>query len=289
MKISNVPKKRRHNGLIVFIILLVLTALLFLDSSYRIAVTEYEMFYDNLPQNFDGYRIVQLSDLHMAEFGKNNERLIRKVIGQEPDIVVLTGDFINMSEEKREGVQTAAIKPFLESISSIVPCYFISGNHEWASGEIKSLTETLKELNIIYLHNEFVFLEREGERIILAGVEDPNGPADMIKPDQLAEDMHQNYPDEFKILLGHRNDWIQKYPDLPVDLILCGHSHGGVVRLPFAGGVFGTGMDFFPKYDAGLFNEGNYDMIISRGLGGSTPMPRFLNNPEIVTVVLRRS
>lgn len=290
MRVSNAPapKKSKHKGLIVLIVLLVLIASLFVDSKFRIVNTEYELYYNSLPQSFDGYRIVQLSDLHMAEFGEDNERLIEAVTRQNPDIIVLTGDFLNMSGKKIEGDQTEKLKPFLKNLIKIAPCYFISGNHEWASGEIYSLTNTLNELDIVFLRNEYALLKNESESIILIGADDPNGPADMVKPDQLTESINQEYPDKFKILLAHRNDLMQKYSELPVNLVLCGHAHGGVARIPFIGGIFGTGMDFFPKYDAGLCNEGNYDMLISRGLGGNTPMPRFINNPEIVTVILKR-
>jgi len=286
---ESAPKKAKNKGFLVIIAVLAIFALLFVDSKYRLVTTKYELFYDNLPQSFDGYKVVQLSDLHMEEYGENNERLVEEVTKNKPDIIVFTGDVINMSGKKTVDNQSEKLRPFLEDLSKIAPCYFISGNHEWASGELNTFVELLEDLNILYLRNEHVLLERNNESIVLAGVEDPNGPADMITPDVFVENINNEYPEKFKMMLGHRNDWLQKYPDIPVDLILCGHAHGGVVRIPFVGGVFGTGMELFPKYDAGAYNEGNYDMIISRGLGGNTPMPRFLNNPEIVLVVLRKA
>lgn len=269
-------------------LMLILTALL-IDSRYRIVTNERVLYYSNLPQSFDGYRVVQLSDLHMTEFGRNDENLLEVVKKQKPDIIVMTGDFLNDHSEKTDGHQTETLAPFLEELSKIAPCYFVSGNHEWASGEIGKLTEKLAKTNIIYLHNEYVLLEKGGDSIVLAGVEDPNGPKDMLRPNALADKIAKKYPDKYVMLLGHRNDWLKKYPDLKVNTILCGHSHGGIVRLPFTGGVFGTERDFFPKYDAGVFNEGNYDMLVSRGLGGDAFLPRFLNNPELVTVILKKS
>lgn len=289
MKITNAPKKKKPKGLIVISAVLLLATVALLDSRFRIVDTEYELSYANLPKSFDGYRVVQISDLHMAQFGENNEKLLDMVTEQTPDIIVLTGDIIKRHLADADMNQVETIKPFLEKLSKIAPCYFVSGNHEWASGEISKLTQLLEEINIVYLHNEFVLLEKDGESIVLAGVEDPNGPADMMKPDELVDSIAQSYPDKYTLLLAHRNDWMIKYPDLKVDTILCGHAHGGIVRLPFVGGVLGTDMDFFPKYDAGVFNEGNYDMLISRGLGGYMALPRFLNNPEVVTVVLKNS
>ncbi len=286
MIINKPPKKKKHKGLLVLIVFLAIIAALILDGRFRIVSTEYELFYDNLPQSFDGYRIVQLSDLHLAEYGEKLPDIVAK---QKPDIIVMTGDFLNMGTSKTEGTQTQKLRPIVESLAGIAPCYYVSGNHEWASREMNALTDLLTELNVVYLRNEFVLLEKGGNSIVLAGVEDPNGPADMMKPDELTENISHRYPNKYTLLIAHRNDWMSKYPNLKVNTILCGHAHGGVVRLPFAGGVFGDDMGFFPKYDKGVFNEGNYDMVISGGLGGYMSIPRFLNNPEVVTIELKNN
>jgi len=289
VRITNPPKKKKHRGLIIFAAILLVMAALLVDSRYRIVCPEYELSYNNLPQSFNGYRVVQLSDLHMTDFGKNNENLLDEVKKQKPDIIVITGDMLNDHPAEANESQTEKISPYLEELAKISPCYFVSGNHEWASGEIAKLTELLTKLNIVYLHNDFVLLKKGGDSIVLVGVEDPNGPKDMVKPNALIDKISKKFPDKYVMLLAHRNDWLKKHPDLQVDTILCGHSHGGIVRLPFAGGVFGTEHDFFPKYDAGVFNEGKFDMLVSRGLGGDTVIPRFLNNPELVMVILKKS
>ncbi|MDR1130975.1 MAG: metallophosphoesterase [Oscillospiraceae bacterium] len=268
----------------VFIVLAVMLAALFIDSRFRLVSTEYTLSYAGLPESFDGFRIVQLSDFHMADFGG---RLIAGVKKQDPDIIALTGDFLNKDPFSSASGQTERLRPFLEALREIAPCYFVSGNHDWASGEIGSLQQMLGEIRVRYLHNECVIIERGEARIILAGVEDPNGPADMIKPDALAEIINDNFPDSFTVMLAHRNDFPVKYPGLDIDLLLCGHGHGGLIRLPLLGGLFGTEHNLFPKYDAGLYDAGSYDMLVSRGLGGV--LPRFLNNPELVTVILRKS
>lgn len=277
-----------RRGIIIVFIIAALLALLALDSRFRLVSTEYELFYENLPEGFEGFRIVQLSDLHMRQYGEDNEKLIYEVEKQQPDIIVLTGDFLNRRREASQGGQTKTLEPFLRELSLIAPCYFVSGNHEWASGELLELAELLKEINIKYLHNEFVLLGEQGQEIILAGAEDPNGPADMKTPEELAEIIRQNYPESFTILLAHRNNLPEKYPELPVDLIICGHAHGGIIRIPFLGGLLGTEKDLFPKYDGGLFVEKGFNMVLSRGLGDYISVPRILNNPEIVTIILRK-
>ena len=291
MKINNrAPKQSRHTGKKLLLILLVLIAAGILDSRWRIVTTQYDLHYADLPQGFEGYRIVQLSDFHLTKLGKNNERLLAAVEKQKPDLIVLTGDFINESKEKTNGAQSEKLRPFLEALLKIAPCYYVTGNNEWASTEMKFLPEMLAQIGVTYLKNQSVLLSRGGQQIVLAGVDDPNGPADMIKPDALCQKLSEEYPGMFKILLAHRNDWPVKYPDLPVDLIICGHAHGGVIRLPGIGGLFGPGRTLLPKYDAGLFHSGSYDMVISRGVGnGKKLIPRFLNNPEVVAIVLHQN
>lgn len=291
MKIYNrAPKQNRHTGKKILLILLVLITAGILDSRWRIVTTQYDLHFSDLPQGFEGYRIVQLSDFHLTKLGKDNRKLLTAIEEQKPDMIVLTGDFINESKEKTNGAQSEELRPFLEALLKIAPCYYVTGNNEWASTEMKFLPEMLAQIGVTYLKNQSVLLSRGGQQIVLAGVDDPNGPADMIKPDALCQKLSEEYPGMFKILLAHRNDWPAKYPDLPVDLIICGHAHGGVIRLPGIGGLFGPGRTLLPKYDAGLFHSGSYDMVISRGVGnGKELVPRFLNNPEVVTIVLHQN
>lgn len=277
-------RKRRRRLLTAGAVALI-AAVIIADSRWRITSAEYDLSYENLPESFCGFRIVQLSDLHMMQFGRDNRLLLEAVRKQRPDIIVMTGDFINRSG-KSDGPQGEKLTGFLSELSQLAPCYYVSGNHDWASGELADFAQILSDCGICYLKNQYVLLERDGESIILAGAEDPNGRADMPTPYQFIQRVREEQGDKFTVLLGHRNNWPKRYPLLDVDLIFCGHSHGGIVRLPFIGGLLGTEMNLFPKYDKGVFNEGRYDMVVSAGLGNSAPVPRFLNPPQLVTVVL---
>lgn len=217
----------------------------------------------------------------MMEFGKDNKRLVNKVSKLAPDCIVLTGDFIEQEKD------IPITEKLIEQLVTIAPVYFVSGNHDWASGAIRPLKKAVSSSGGIYLSNEQVLLTKKGESIVLVGVEDPNSLADMIKPDALLEKITQKYPNEFILLLAHRNDYVQRYPNLPCDLILTGHGHGGVIRIPFLGGLFSHDGTFFPKYDAGQFACNRYNMIVSRGLGPNPLFPRLFNPPEIVSVTLR--
>lgn len=275
-------KKRRWliaAGVIIFLLLLFIW--LMYDSSASLQVSRYEAASEKLPESFDGFTIVQLSDLHGAQFGSDGTALAEKVRELEPDMIALTGDFVT-----DEG-DLDAVRQLVSELSEICPVYFVSGNHEFGSGLAQEVRQIMTDAGVKYLSNEFVSIDRGEDSIILGGVEDPLAYADMIDPPELARRMNEADPAAFKVLLGHRNYWMEEYPDLPVDLILSGHAHGGLVRIPGVGGVIGTDRSLFPDYDAGEYDNGAYTLIVSRGLGNSVPVPRLLNRPEIVVVTLR--
>lgn len=203
---------------------------------------------------------------------------------EEPELIALTGDFLDEGEAGRE---LPGVEALVRELVKLAPVYFVSGNHDWASGAEQELFEALEAAGAVCLRNDFLSLERGGDSLILAGVEDPNGPADMETPEELVSRLREAAPAAFVLLLAHRAYWAERYPELDVDLILCGHTHGGIVRLPILGGVAGTNFSLFPEYDAGLFDTGRYKLFISRGLGNSVPLPRFLNTPEIASVTLK--
>ena len=276
--------KRRRIVVPILLVLAAIAAALLLLSKYGLSVTRLSLEFENLPWGFDGFKIVQLSDLHGSEFGQDNARLIEAVEKEEPDIIALTGDFL---DEGKAGRELPARGALVAELIKLAPVYFVSGNHDWASGASSELFETLTAAGVVCLRNDFVYLERGGDVLVLGGVDDPNGPADMETPDEFVARLRGEAPGAFTLLLAHRAYWAERYPELDVDLILCGHTHGGIVRLPFLGGVAGTNFALFPEYDAGLFETGSYKLYISRGLGNSVPLPRFLNTPELVSITLK--
>lgn len=277
-------KKHRGRGCLTALIILALiaaaAAFLIKDSREDLEISRYEVNSKKLPESFDGFKIVQLSDLHGAEFGEDGMELVEKVKELEPDIIALTGDFVT-----DEG-DLAAVKKLAGRLTELCPVYFVSGNHEFGSGLAIKVRNILERAGVKYLSNEYLTINRGEDEILLGGVEDPLAYADMLSPDELAQKMNDAAPDAFKILLGHRNYWMTEYPELPVDLIFCGHAHGGLIRIPGVGGLIGTDRRLFPDFDAGEYNNGRYTLIVSRGLGNSVPIPRVFNRPEIVCVEL---
>lgn len=277
-------KKHRGRGCLTALIILALiaaaAAFLIKDSREDLEISRYEVASQKLPESFDGFKIVQLSDLHGAEFGEDGMELADKVGSLEPDMIALTGDFVT-----DEG-DLAAVEKLAARLVKLCPVYFVSGNHEFGSGLAVKVRNILERAGVKYLSNEYLTISRGEDGILLGGVEDPLAYADMLSPDELAQKMNDAAPDAFKILLGHRNYWMTEYPELPVDLIFCGHAHGGLIRIPGVGGLIGTDRRLFPDFDAGEYNNGRYTLIVSRGLGNSVPIPRVFNRPEIVCVEL---
>jgi len=256
----------------------------------RIVTSEYELFYTDLPESFDGFRIVVVSDLHASEHGRDNERLIRLVREANPDIIAITGDILDAYRRIPVERQLEVAETLVRGLVPIAPVYFVTGNHEWDRrvGGPWELFSILDEHGVTVLRNRYVVLESNGDTIILAGVDDPNGPADMIRPYELVERIFEHEgEDSFIVMLSHRNGGLPLFSSLGVQLVLCGHAHGGIIRLPFTDGLIGPQRELFPTHTSGVYTMGGTNMVVSRGIGNYIWMPRFLNNPHLVVAVLR--
>lgn len=242
---------------------------------------------EKIPDNFSGFRIAQVSDLHNAEFGKDNKKLLSLLETCEPDIILLTGDLV---DSRNTDIEIAI--SFSEKASAIAPTYYVSGNHEARIDEYEDLIEGLENAGVQVLKNESVLLEQSGNSICVAGMEDPRfvtdylfGDSETVAIDVLSELISDE--DVFTILLSHRPELFDTYVECKADLVFSGHAHGGQFRLPFIGGIVAPNQGIFPEYDAGQFTKGSTNMIVSRGLGNSILPFRINNRPEIVLVELK--
>ncbi len=240
-----------------------------------------------IPAAFSGFRIAQVSDLHNAEFGKNNAELLKLLSESRPDIIVITGDLIDANH-----TDVGIALGFAQESVRIAPTYYVTGNHEAASPQYDTLKAGLEEAGVIVLEDEAVSLERNGETITLLGLGDPDFT---VKGDMFGETSAmvstklKNLDDGeggYTILLSHRPELFETYVNCSIDLVFAGHAHGGQFRLPFIGGVIAPNQGLFPKYDAGLYTDGGTNMVVSRGIGNSIIPLRFNNRPEIVLVEL---
>ena len=270
-------------------ICLILITIWVVRGNTQIGLTEYIVTSSKVPESFTCFEIAQISDLHNAELGEENSKLLELLYEVEPHIIVLTGDLI---DSRQTDIEIAL--DFAGKAAQIAPVYYVSGNHEARVPEYEELKMGLTEAGVTVLENQKVQITRDGESITLMGIQDPSfrtdylfGDAESISRQAISE--LQNESEDFTVLLSHRPELFELYVDTGVDLVFSGHAHGGQFRLPFIGGLVAPNQGFFPKYDAGRFDEGNTTMIVSRGVGNSIIPFRINNSPEIVVVELKKS
>ena len=278
-------KKRRHPlRWVAALLILLLAGWLFLQwQLWGIQVTVTRVPVHGLPEGFEDLRIVQISDLHGHEYGEDSKDLLALVAEQEPDLIAVTGDLIDQES------QLELVPALARGLSAIAPTYYVTGNHEWACADVSQLKGVLAECGVTVLTNQYTVLERGGDRVVLAGVDDPNGYADQKTPEELYGEIQEQDGGLCTILLAHRNDRFEEYAAAGYDLVISGHAHGGIIRLPFTDGLLGTNRRFFPTWTAGVYTLGDSTLFVSRGLGNNTvPFPgfRLFNRPDLAVLEL---
>lgn len=268
-------------------VLLVLTALLaagfLLWGNCSLQTTETALVSPALPPAFDGLRIVELADLHGRVFGRGSRRLLAAVRRAEPDLICIDGDLFD------EHTDLAMLPPLLRGLCAIAPVYYVTGNHEWRVPGLRGILAQMRACGVTVLQDDWRVLRRGEDALIVAGTDDPCGPAERKTPAELIADIRAEAGENaFLLLLAHRNDQLPQWSALGVQAVLAGHCHGGVVRLPFVGGLFGTDRRLFPAWDAGLYRQGETALYVSRGLGYTNVHFRLFNRPEVAVIVLRR-
>ena len=268
-------------------VLLVLTALLaagfLLWGNCSLQTTETALVSPALPPAFDGLRIVELADLHGRVFGRGSRRLLAAVRRAEPDLICIDGDLFD------EHTDLAMLPPLLRGLCAIAPVYYVTGNHEWRVPGLRGSLAQMRACGVTVLQDDWRVLRRGEDALIVAGTDDPCGPAERKTPAELIADIRAEAGEAaFLLLLTHRNDQLPQWSALGVQAVLAGHCHGGVVRLPFVGGLFGTDRRLFPAWDAGLYRQGETALYVSRGLGYTNVHFRLFNRPEVAVIVLRR-
>lgn len=277
-------KKKRMIHIVVVIIAII--SIFCLWQNNAITTTEINYCNNKIPDGFNGYRIVHISDLHNKKFGKNQERLLREIRAVSPDIIVVTGDLI---DRRKYDLDTAMV--FINGVVKIAPVYYVSGNHEAWSGDYKNISNNLLSCGVQILDDNKVELIKGGGKIEILGVSDP----DFLTSDymygtnssKLKEHLKRLSDDSvFQILLSHRPELFDLYADKNIDLIFSGHAHGGQFRIPCVGGLVAPDQGLFPEYTSGAYTQNQSTLIVSRGLGNSIVPIRIFNRPEIVLVIL---
>lgn len=277
--------KRRVIVLIIAAVLVPALLIWLLWANSSPAATQVAVASGALPEAFEGFKIAHVSDLHNAVFGRENEKLLSLIRAAEPDIIAITGDLI---DSRHTDIDSAL--SFVEAAAEIAPVYYVTGNHE-SRLDFDEIEPRLIAAGARVLRNEAEDIGRGGERIRLAGIDDPSfirtgGTAE----ERAAAELEQlgDGGGTFTVLLAHRPELVEVYAEHGAGLVLSGHAHGGQVRLPLLGGLYAPGQGLLPEYDSGLYSLGETQMVVSRGLGNSVAPLRVNNRPELVIVTLSR-
>ena len=264
-----------------YVILLIIIPIVIVAFYNCLTIRHYSINADKLSDR-QRVRAVLIADLHSHIYGNKQKDLILKIINQKPDIIQLAGDIAD-DVQPIEGTEL-----LLEGIKDVAPVFYVSGNHEYWSGDIENIKEIIKSYGVTILEDEYREITVNDLPIIIAGVDDREWTR-YRKKDSL-KSMDENFAEladksQFKILLAHRPEQIEFYKKYSFDLVVSGHAHGGQVRIPFLlNGLFAPNQGWFPKYAGGMYKHDNLIHIVSRGVSFNPRLPRVFNPPEIVVI-----
>lgn len=274
--------KKRAVILTVLLLLLVFCVVFVIIDQFHLTVVHYNVTSGKLDQSV---RVVELTDMHNREFGKDNEALVSRVKEQKPDLITMVGD---MNADK-DGDDQKVI-PLIERLSKLAPVYYVFGNHELLLQDQDAFVKKVEDAGAVYLKNDMVQFPVGGQAITVGGIcyypfYEAEAPGYDNPQRHFIDDFSGQ--DGFKLLLCHFPEFfIWRLSEYDIDLTLSGHTHGGAVRLPFLGGIFAPNQDgIFPEYCDGFHTKNDSSIIISKGLGSNKWWIPRINNPPEITVV----
>lgn len=291
---------------ILIILILIFLLILWSLIEHRFIVTkDYLIKSNKLEIDSQNISFVVISDLHNRSYSKKNIKLIQKILEQKPDFVIIAGDLIT----KRRPCYPGNAYDLLVELKKHYPIYYAYGNHEEYYEDLirkktdhsdkelialkeswKSYKDMLLKLGVHILDNDSLLLYNN--RVRITGLSIPGdfyvkGKPPELKKEEIISYIGRPNNKEYQILIAHNPVYFKEYIEWGADLILSGHLHGGLIRIPFIGGVISPQVRLFPKYDGGLYKEKQKNMIVSRGAGNHSFMPRFLNPPELLKITLK--
>lgn len=280
--------------------ILIIVALFLLLENYReihhFKIKDYEIHSAKVKEG-SSMNLVFLSDLHNCSYGKNNEELIKAISDLHPDVILVGGDMITRSDSS----SFEKAFPTLKMLSVLAPVYYANGNHEQKLKlfpdnyelDYDKFSSFMNECGIILLENKSIKLHICGQKVTITGLEIPvNGysyfGSQKIDQQELEECIGTPFDDNsFGILLAHNPMHMDLYKSFHPDLILSGHLHGGIVRIPFLGGLIAPDFIPFPRYSGGFYKESSSNIIVSNGLGVHS-IPVRLNCPaELLHIIVK--
>lgn len=247
-----------------------------------------------LPPALDGYRMALVSDLHIRRPGPYHARILTAVAAARPDVILVLGDTMDESTELID-----AIGPFFEELTKLAPTLAILGNNDCLVGRISTLRAMYRRSGVVLLENEARYVSARGVPLEVVGLMDPSAACRGIEPERgilaadkvpLSRTLRPKEADGCltpSILMVHQPQLAVDYAVLRPSLMLSGHAHGGQLRLPGIGGLFAPGQGYFPRLTSGLYDLGDTQLVVSRGLGNHRFPLRLNNRPHLPIVVLR--
>jgi len=294
-------KLRRPRTVLLAFIILLTTAVLAGLMQQSLKLTVYEITSPDVPEGFDGYRIAHISDFHSGRFAGFAGDVVRLAAGQNPDIICLTGDIVDGRTQ-----DFAPVEALISGLSAIAPVYAVSGNNERYEAAVSvKMDEIYAKYGVQCIDGRKITIyggamPRQSDAtpdatgppvpsgaLTLFGIADPRGDDMKISREILSD--KDNYNGEgFGIILYHRANEFDALTGMGYQLVLSGHLHGGLVRLPFTGGLLSPYNEWFPRYSGGLYESSGVWLVSNGGIGNNHPIPRMYNPPEVVVVVLSR-
>lgn len=276
---------------IIAVIILFFIIIMFIDCN-RFVIREYTCISDKLLK--DG-RFILLSDLHNKSFGRENEKLLSAIEKENPDGILIAGDMYTSSKDE----DNMASARFVTRLAKKYPVYYGNGNHEQKTRLYPEIFGSMYEdyrretdkAGVVTLINEKVTLPSynmdiygvEIERCFYKKFREQHMETTHLK--ELLGNLNEG---RFNLLIAHNPDYFETYADFGADLTVSGHVHGGLMVLPFLGGVISPKLRLFPRYDGGRFERDGKEMILSRGLGTHTLPIRIFNPGELVVIHLKK-
>lgn len=276
-----------NQSLIAISAFVLLSILIYLDNKL-LKISRYQIKSGKIPKEFNNFKIVHLSDFHSHVFIGHNNKIVAKINEESPDIIVMTGDMVNKYDNKFDRFLELA-----EALGKKYKVYYIVGNHEQRlkQQDLKFILNKLMKFGIEILDDKKVTIKRDKALINIYGI---NIPLSFYRirhrPTNIDEIINSKLrrcnSEEYNILLAHNPLYFDKYARHSVNLVLSGHVHGGMIRVPFIGGLLSPERTFFPKYCSGVYKINHKKLVVSRGIGHSKPLFRILNMPEILSITL---
>lgn len=261
----------------------------------KIVCTDYTYESEKIGEAFDNYKIALISDMHCREFGDGGRLLADMICRQQPDIIIIAGDMVT-----DHGMKITAAKQTLVKLADICPVYYAPGNHEMKLSvnqrtieKYNTYVSFLNKTGINYLDNRSVDIKKQDEILRISGLNiEERFYGKLWNKIAMDDDYIPSYlkpcsDNRFELLIAHNPDYFESYSRWGADIVLSGHIHGGIVVLPFIGGVIAPTLRLFPHYDFGRFEHGGSTMFLTRGLGAHTIPVRIFNPPEVVSITLQ--